>query len=143
MDKAKTTNVIALSIKPIYASAILSGRKTVEFRKNGIPTDIKTVVLYATQPEQNIVGYFNVKSCETEHPKVLWEKYGDHGYIGVDGFMEYYKGKDSGKCFIIDKAYQFKVPVPLHACKSFSKSPQSFAYLLKSEWRNLKRKVLL
>ena len=106
MDKAKATDVIALSIKPIYANAILSGKKTVEFRKNGIPTDVKTIVLYATQPEQKIVGYFDVKHCETAHPEVLWKKYGTLGHIDFDGFNEYYKGKDSGKCFIIEKAYQ-------------------------------------
>jgi len=77
MDKAKTTDVIVLSIKPIYANAILSGEKTVEFRKNGIPIDVKTIVLYTTQPEQKIVGYFDVLQCEIEHPSVLWEKYGE------------------------------------------------------------------
>lgn len=143
MDKAKTSDVIALSIKPIYATAILSGKKTVEFRKNGIPTDVKIIVLYTTQPEQKIVGYFDVKFCEIAHPDVLWEKYGARGYIDFNGFNEYYEGKELGKCFIIQNTYQFKIPVPLGDCKSFSQSPQSFAYLLKSEWRNLKRKVIL
>ncbi|MBC2704685.1 ASCH domain-containing protein [Desulfobacula sp.] len=142
MDKAKATDVIALSIKPIYAIAILSGEKTVEFRKNGIPLDIKTIVLYATQPEQRIVGYFDVKRCEVDHPSVLWEKYGDCGHISFDDFNSYYKGKSSGKCFIVETAYKFKVPVPLSKCKSFTSSPQSFAYLFKSEWKNIKRKKI-
>lgn len=143
MDKAKTTDVIVLSIKPIYANAILSGDKTVEFRKNGIPIDIKTVVLYATQPEQKVVGYFNIKSCAIEHPSVLWEKYGPHGLITFDDFNSYYKGKASGKCFIIKTAYRFKRPIPLNKCKSFMNSPQSFVYIDKSEWINMKRKKLV
>lgn len=142
MDKAKTTDVIVLSIKPLYANAILSGEKTVEFRKNGIPIDVKTIVLYTTQPEQKIVGYFDVMQCEIEHPKVLWEKYGDCGHISFDDFNSYYKGKKLGKCFIVGTVYRFKMPVPLSKCNSFTNSPQSFAYLLKSEWKNMKRKKL-
>lgn len=140
MDKEKTTDVIALSIKPIYADAILSGEKTVEFRKNGMPENIKIIVLYATKPIQQIVGYFDVQSCEADHPSNLWEKYGDLGHITFEDFQTYYNGKNLGKCFLVEKAYRFKVPVPLTKCKSFSSSPQSFAYLLKTEWKNLKRK---
>ncbi|MBT3487372.1 MAG: ASCH domain-containing protein [Desulfobacula sp.] len=143
MDKAKTKDVIALSIKPVYANAILSGEKTVEFRKNGIPIAVKTIVLYSTQPEQKIVGYFDVKSCKVAPPSVLWEKYGKLGRIGFDDFNLYYKNKPSGKCFIVEKSYRFVVPIPLSKCKSFSKSPQSFAYLLKSEWKNMKRKKVV
>lgn len=143
MDKAKITDVIVLSIKPVYANAILSGKKTVEFRKNGIPTDIKKIVLYATQPEQKIVGYFDIKDCIVDHPSSLWESYGDQGHINFDDFNSYYKQKTSGKCFLIEKTYKFKFPVTLSKCKSFTKSPQSFAYLFKSEWKNLKRKKIL
>ncbi|MBT3177216.1 MAG: ASCH domain-containing protein [Desulfobacula sp.] len=142
MDKAKTSDVIALSIKPVYADAILSGDKTVEFRKNGIPEDIKSIVLYATQPVQQIVGYFDVKSCEVDDPSKLWENYGGCGHITFDDFNSYYKGKKIGKCFLIENAYRFEKPIPLDKCKSFSKSPQSFAYLLKTEWKNIKRKKL-
>ena len=106
MDKTKTKDVIALSIKPDYANAILSGKKTVEFRKNGIPIAVKTIVLYSTQPEQKIVGYFDVKSCEVAPPSVLWEKYGKFGHICFDDFNLYYKNKPSGKCFIVDCWYQ-------------------------------------
>jgi predicted transcriptional regulator len=143
MDKTKTTDVIVISIKPIYANAIFSGQKTVEFRKNGIPTDIKSIVLYSTQPQQKIVGYFNVLRCEVGHPSLLWKEYGGDGFINAEDFNDYYTGNDIGKCFIIGKAYQFKSPVPLKKCKSFSTPPQSFSYLLKSEWKNLKRKVFL
>ena len=143
MDKEKNTDVIVLSIKPIYANAILSGKKTVEFRKNGIPPDIKTIVLYATQPEQRVLGYFDVKKCDVDHPSALWEKYGKYGQITFDDFNSYYKGKGSGKCFIIETAYRFKVSIPLNQCKSFTNSPQSFVYLNKSEWGNMKRKKLV
>lgn len=123
MDKAKTKYVIVLSIKPIYAHAILSGKKTVEFRKNGIPTDIKRIVLYSSQPEQKIVGFFDVANCEIDHPSVLWEKYRNRGFIDFDGFHEYYRDKKIGKCFIVSKTFQFKNPVPLEQCKSFSTPP--------------------
>jgi predicted transcriptional regulator len=143
MDKEKNTDVIVLSIKPIYANAILSGKKTVEFRKNGIPIDIKTIVLYATQPEQKIIGYIDIKNCEMDHPSVLWEKYGENGLITFNDFNSYYEGKTIGKCFIIETVYKFTKPIPLNKCKVFTNSPQSFVYLNKSEWGKMKRKKLV
>lgn len=140
MNKTKMTDVIIIPIKPVYANAILSGEKTVEFRKNKIPTNIKTMVLYSTKQEQKIVGYFNVKDCEVAPPDELWRKYGRVGHISFNDFNSYYKGKKLGKCFLVKDVYQFKTPILLENCASISKAPQSFAYLLQSEWKYIKRK---
>jgi len=63
MDKNKTKHVIALAINPVYAHAILSGKKTVEFRRNGVPTAIKNIVIYSTKPDQKLLGYCDVAGC--------------------------------------------------------------------------------
>lgn len=142
MDKEKTKDVIAIAIKPFFADAILSGKKTVEFRKNGVPKDIKNIVLYSTLPEQKIIGYCNVIECIIAHPELLWEKYGELGSINYSDFCLYYKNTEIGKCYIIGDVYRFKQPIPLEKCKSFSKAPQSFSYLNKAEWKNFKRKKI-
>lgn len=143
MDKKKTKDVIVIAIKPVFADAILSGSKTVEFRKNGVPTDIKNIVLYSTKPDQKITGYCSVVKCIIDHPETLWEKYGDIGGIRYADFQQYYMDTNIGKCYIIGEVFPFKQPISLVKCKFFSKAPQSFTYLNKAEWKNLKRKKIL
>ena len=41
----------------MYAHAILSGKKTVEFRRNGVPSNIQKIVIYSTNHDQKLLGY--------------------------------------------------------------------------------------
>lgn len=140
MDTRKNKNVIALSIFPKYAHAILCGEKTVEFRRNGMPTNITHIVVYSTSPDQMILGYCEVTKCIEDSPAKLWENYGEYGVISKKDFFSYYEGYEKGKCYLIEKPRSFKRPITLEKCKSFSKSPQSFVYVTINEWKNLKRK---
>ena len=64
--------MIALAINPVYARAILSGKKTVEFRRNGVPSNIRKIVIYSTKPDQELLGYCDVKECIVNSPEKLW-----------------------------------------------------------------------
>jgi predicted transcriptional regulator len=140
VDKNKTKNVIALAINPVYAHAILSGKKTVEFRRNGVPDSIQKIVIYSTKPDQKFIGYCDVTKCITGSPEKLWKDFGKYGHISHDDFMKYYKGYEVGKCYILDNPQSFKNPLSLEKCKTFSTAPQSFAYFDNNEWRNLRRR---
>ena len=140
MDKRKNRNVIALSINPRYAHAFFSGEKTVEFRRNGTPVDITHIVVYSTSPDQKILGYCEVRDCVIAPPQILWRDFGKHGFINQDDFFSYYEGYPIGKCYLLKNPLMFLRPLPLTKCQSFSRSPQSFAYVTNNEWNNLKRK---
>jgi predicted transcriptional regulator len=135
-------NVIVLATKPNYAHAIISGEKKVEFRRNGTPINIKYIVVYSTTPDQQIIGYCEVATCVVASPQTLWEKYGTQGCISRKNFFIYYRGVTKGKCYIINKPQRFAKPILLKNCWSFSRAPQSFAYICKDEWQRLKRKKL-
>jgi predicted transcriptional regulator len=140
MATEKNKQVIVLSINPKYAHAILKCQKTVEFRRNGVPSSISNIVIYSTKPDQQVLGYCDVIECVVDTPESLWQKYGHCGGITYTDFMNYYDGYDKGKCYLIDNPRRFKSPIPLEKCKSFSTAPQSFVYLDKKDWKNLKRK---
>lgn len=143
MDKGKNRNVIAIAIKPKFAHAILTGQKSVEFRRNGAPKDISHLVLYSTKPDQKILGYCEVRKCIVDTPNKLWENYGKYGFINKKDFKFYYEGYDIGRCYIINKSFEFLRPVPVFKCKSFKSAPQSFVYLEQNEWINFKRKKFI
>jgi predicted transcriptional regulator len=140
VDKRKNRNVIALSIYPQYAHAILSGEKTVEFRRNGTPVNITHLVVYSTNPDQMILGYCEVAKCIEESPENLWKEFGENGIITKKDFFAYYKSYAVGKCYLLKNPRLFMRPITLDKCQSFSKSPQSFVYVTNNEWKNLKRK---
>lgn len=140
MDQSKTKNIIILAVNPIYARAILSGEKTVEFRRNRIPSDIKTIVIYSTKPDQKILGYCDVKGCIIDSPNNLWQNYGEYGFINRQDFFAYYQGYETGKCYKLDNPKMFYNPISLDKCKTLSVAPQSFAYLKKNDWRNFRRR---
>lgn len=140
MDQDKTKHVIILAINSIYARAILSGDKTVEFRRNGVPSKIQKIVIYSTRPDQKILGYCDVKRCIVDSPDKLWQNYGELGFIDHQDFSKYYHGYKIGKCYMLDKPKTFNKPVPIDKCKTLATAPQSFAYLDKNEWRNFRRR---
>ncbi|MEW5948183.1 MAG: ASCH domain-containing protein [Thermodesulfobacteriota bacterium] len=140
MDKRKNRNVIALAINPIYAHAIFSGDKTVEFRRNGTPTIITHIVVYSTNPDQMVLGYCEVCNCVEAPPEILWRDFGKYGFIYKDDFFSYYQGYSIGKCYLLKNPRLFIRPLPLAQCQSFSKAPQSFVYVTNNEWKNIKRK---
>ncbi len=140
MDQRKTKHIIILAVNPIYARAILSGEKTVEFRRNGIPSEIKKIVIYSTKPDQIILGYCDVKECIIDSPDNLWKLYGGQGFINKKDFSTYYQGYEIGKCYILDNPKIFYNPITLNKCKTLSVAPQSFAYLNKNDWRNFRRR---
>ena len=100
MDQNKTKLIIILAINPIYARAILSGKKTVEFRRNGVPSNIQKIVIYSTKPDQEILGYCDVKECIVDSPDKLWQNYGNLGFISHEDFTKYYYGYKIGKCYM-------------------------------------------
>ncbi len=140
MDKSKNRNVIVVAITPEFGHAILSGEKSVEFRRNGAPIDITHMALYSTLPEQKLIGYCELRDCVVAPPQIIWRKYGRFGCISEGAFFSYYAGENIGKCYIIEKAFRFVRPIALFQCKSFARAPQSFVYVDQAEWRNLRRK---
>lgn len=140
MDSRKNKHVIAVAITPKFAHAIISGKKSVEFRRNGAPTKISHMVLYSTKPDQKMIGYCVIRECVVASPQILWREFWKYGWINQDDFNSYYEGQSTGKCYIIEKSFEFIRPISLSNCSSFTKAPQSFVYMEQSEWNNLKRK---
>lgn len=90
-----------MSIKPKYATLILSGKKTAEIRKSkfGASKD-DVVVIYSTKPEGRIVGSFVVNEVLWERTEELWKHVGKQTGLTYNEFMEYARGHES-MCAII------------------------------------------
>lgn len=120
--------VALLSIKPIYANAILDGRKKVEFRKRPFKRPVSHVVIYATTPVQRIVGWFQTKRLDQMSPSALWKRFAPVGAISKEAFNTYYDGSESGVAIHVDKPRRLATPIAIGRIK-VGTAPQSYAYL--------------
>ncbi len=129
-----------ISIHPKYAKAIFRGEKKIEFRKLNIPKTVSNVVLYATAPEQKIVGYFSIKEIVEDKPSELWRKFKDVSGTTVGFFNKYYNGHKFGLGILVNQVNILKYPLTLGKGGIATKPPQSFSYIDNRLWRNLKRR---
>ena len=118
-----------LSIKPIYADAIVDQVKKVEFRKKVFKKNVEKVFIYSSSPVKMIIGFFTIAEIIEDTPDNLWKKFNKVGGINKDDFFEYYNEAEVGFGLVIDKVVKFEEGVdPIEFIENFT-APQSFIYL--------------
>lgn len=118
-----------LSIKPIYAEAILKGIKTVEFRKKVFKKKVDKVYIYSSSPTKMIVGYFTFSNIIEDTPENLWKTFKKVGGINKTDFFEYYQETEKGFGIVIKEVVKFDVEKePIEFIENFT-APQSYIYL--------------
>lgn len=126
--KDTLTDVI-LSIKPVYANAILEGVKTVEFRKRIFKKNVDKIFIYSSSPIKMIVGYFTFSNIVEDTPENLWKIFHQVGGINKDDFFEYYKETEKGFGIVIKEVVKFEAEKdPMEFIENFT-APQSYVYL--------------
>lgn len=130
------TDVI-LSIKPVYAEAILDQVKTVEFRKKVFKKNVERIYIYSSSPTKMIVGYFTFSDIIEETPENLWNTFSKVGGIKKDDFFEYYKETEKGFGIVIKEVVKFENEIdPIEFIENFT-APQSYIYLEKNKTRDI------
>lgn len=120
-----------LAIKPEFAQKILSGEKGYEFRRTTFndPSDVDYIYLYASSPEQCVVGAFKTNRIVKAQPRELWNLFNDVAGIDRERFFDYFDGADTGHAIRVDETHRFdKCINPDKKLDNFS-VPMSFCYL--------------
>ena len=133
--------VALISIHPRFANAILDGTKQVEFRKVAFKRSITHVLLYATAPIQQIVGYVEVADVEERSPAALWQRYHEVAGIEREAFFAYYRGKATGVALKVRRPQRLLRPLPLKELHRGATPPQSFLYSTADALRRLQAHV--
>ncbi|MGL5827868.1 MAG: hypothetical protein ACRCYU_24140 [Nocardioides sp.] len=128
---AETTvgRVALMSIHPQYAAAILDGTKQVEFRKRPVGGDVTHVLVYATAPISAVVGAFTVTGQDTEHPRMLWQRFREVAGISRSGFFAYFADRCYGTGIRVGERLAPANPLSLRDDLGVRRPPQSFQYL--------------
>lgn len=123
---------VVLSIKPEFAFKIFDGTKKFEFRKAIFKnTKIKTVIVYASSPVQQVIGEFDIERIINKDIDSLWKMTQDFSGITEEYFYEYFANRADGYAIEIKKPKKYRQPKCIRADYNLV-PPQSFAYYLQS-----------
>lgn len=120
---------VLLSIKPEFAFKIFDGIKIFEFRKIIFKNpNVKTVVVYASSPVQQVIGEFEIDDILSSSPKEIWELTKNHSGISELFFHEYFENRTIAHAIKIKNTKKYKKPLSLK--EDFKvHPPQSYMYL--------------
>lgn len=121
---------VLLSIKPEFADLIFAGTKKFEFRRAIFRSQsVKTVVVYASSPIQQVIGEFDVGRVLELEVHELWKKTGKHGGIEKAYFDRYFEERDKGYAIEVTHPKLYKRPKSINSVAGTTKPPQSFCYI--------------
>lgn len=111
--------VVVLSIKQVFADALLAGTKRVELRRRfrRLPRGA-IVALYVSAPVQAIVGAVAVRATRIASPSELWAAHAAE--VGVDRhvFETYFRGVDRAVAIQVEQARRWPTPLGLPALRA-------------------------
>lgn len=120
---------VLLSIKPEFAFKIFDGTKRFEFRKVIFKNPkIKTVIVYASSPVQQVIGEFEIDDILSHDPEIIWKMTKEYSGISKEFFNDYFSERTIAHAIKIKKAKKYKKPLSLK--QDFNANPpQSYMYL--------------
>lgn len=121
---------VLFSIRRAHAQNILSGIKTVEYRRR-LPVRLASgarVLIYETSPTAMVTGEALVRSIESAPPSVLWETTQSLGGIARELFDDYFANRSMAHAIHLHHVATFDTP-RLLADFGIARAPQSFCYL--------------
>lgn len=141
--KRKKTDIIFLPVKPKWANMIIRGEKAAELRKQNFPMHVTKAVIYSTEPEGKILGWYeidNVIEMSVEQARFV----GENGLqesahkVLVEDFNKYYKGCDVARVVFMGCDFH-ELKKGFHPFKIFPNFhiPQSFCYLTEHEFKEI------
>lgn len=90
-----TSPIVLMSVRSPHVDRLLSGVKTVEFRRRPwrVP-DGTTVLLYGSRERRAIVGSMVVKSTTVGSPTAIWASHGSKSGLTRSEYRSYFSGSD-------------------------------------------------
>ncbi len=120
---------VLLSIKPEYAFKIFEGKKKFEFRKVIFKNpNVKTVVVYASSPVQQVIGEFEIDNILSSNPNEIWKQTKEHSGISEDFFYEYFADREIAHAIKIKNIKKYVRPLDIRDDFNVV-PPQSYVYL--------------
>jgi len=132
-DSCDPHRMLVLSLKPRFAEAILSGKKTVELRRVEPRIIVPTrALIYASTPTRSLVGQCVVYKVLRLPLQELWRRFGADTALSNREYQNYFTGTDAGVALRLSHPTRLPAQIPLSKLQQSVdrfRAPQSFSYL--------------
>ncbi len=134
---AWTTSVVLLSVRSPHVERLLSGAKTVEFRRRPwkVP-DGATVILYESRSRRAIVGSLIVESTAVGSRSAIWASYGARSGLTRREYRKYFAGATVAVAISVGQVRQLDEPLTLDELRRRNPAfhvPQSYRFMAVNE----------
>ncbi|MDX8502867.1 ASCH domain-containing protein [Mesorhizobium sp. VK4C] len=140
---AKLTEAI-ISIRPAFAEAIFSGKKTVELRRRIPLIEVGARLwIYATRPVGAVAGVAVIDTIFRGTPQAVWETYFDRIAINRSDFDRYFLGAREAIGIRLSKVQRIK-PIGIEQLRDWKQGfhpPQVLSRITASEAKRLHQLV--
>lgn len=123
------SRVVFLPIKPQYINLILSGVKTVEYRRRPPQQPVSVVVLYSSSPVKRVVGLAEVIEVSCGRKEAIWTSTSKNGGITHKEYSDYFSGNEMSCVLKLGRIVKLTYPLEPSAIKRNFKVPQSYTYV--------------
>lgn len=136
-----TDRALLVSVRPRFASLLLSGEKTVELRRT--PPDVEfgaLVLMYESSPNRRLVGRGRVAAIDVDEPDSIWTRHGPNTGISRGEFDAYFQGTSRAVAISIRGVVPLDRPASLDELRrrwAGFQPPQSFRYLSHTQVQRL------
>ena len=129
---------LVMSLKPKFARAIFSGKKSVEIRKVfSLNWEGLCVVIYASAPDQVLLGQARIQSVVKGVPERIWGTFGSNIGGAKEEFDSYVGSAKEVYAISLADPVSFQTDIPLvqvsHLVRENLKPPESYHALAKNE----------
>jgi predicted transcriptional regulator len=126
-----------MSVRSPHLERILSGAKTVEFRRRpwSVPAGT-TVLLYGSRDRRAIVGSFVVKGTKTGSVEYLWRTHGGQSGLTKAEYLSYFDGASSATAISVSEVRSLPKPLTLAELRRRHPGfhiPQSYRFMGEAE----------
>jgi len=125
-------NAILLSVRPIFARALLAGTKTAEVRRRFPQQPAGTTLyLYSSTPDRAVLGTIRLGSIDRPSAEDVWNLYKNEIQIDEGDLATYLSQAASAAILLVTDPNPWEYPVPLESLRKnvAVEPPQSFRYL--------------
>ncbi len=125
--------MLLISIHPEFVDKIFAGQKRVELRRR--KSKLKSgelMVIYATSPRCELVGFARVVNVHEGTPTGLWDAVADDAAIDRRRYDAYFSGSTKAVAIVLEEPTAFTSPIALEELRQVWPGfhpPQGFNYL--------------
>jgi type I restriction enzyme S subunit len=120
---------LLLSIQPVIARRITSGKKKYEYRRTIFKRKVNHIYLYSSSPVRKIVCRFSCGGCLAGSIDEIWEKTGKLSAAAEAEYRDYFRNTRIAYAIKIEDLLVFEDPRDPYRIIPGFRPPQSFMYM--------------